>query len=622
MLTVVWAWWAWKQGAYFGTVELPGTVVLCAGTVLLAWVAPLRGRLAASPPVRVALGGLVALGLWSLLSAIWSPAPDVAITDAQRVLTYGLAFGFGICLCNLLGARMSLAIVPIAVAGGAIALATTVTLLTGHDVKSYLEIDGTLQYPLGYRNANGAYFGIAFWTLVGTAGIASLAWWVRSLSAGAAALCLALVLLSQSRGSQLAGAVSLVVFLAIAPRRARALIWLLIAAVPCIVVVPHLSDLFETTSVRPSVATVHSAAAACLIAGAIAALAGAALALAERSVTVSERASRNADRAVSRGLVAVAAVGVVAFLIAVGNPVSWVDQKASQFNQGFGASATSQATRFGTNVGTHRGEIWSVALGDAGRDPVLGDGAGGFQYSYLLHRTDGQQTVHDAHSVELETLSELGVPGLLMWLAFLVGAGVGIQRARRLGPSAAVLAAIAVTAGSYWLVHTSIDWFWPYPAVTAPVIALLGAACAPTLRTATLVKPGRWRVGLGVGAVVLALSAIPPFFSKSYVNQAFGEWRTDFPRAMSDLDQAHSLWPMSVDPLMAKGAIARAAGNRAVAIGAFSQVTRQRPREWAAHYYLALLYRKSSPQRARQELAAALADDPREPILLALRKQL
>ncbi|MDX6636600.1 MAG: hypothetical protein QOJ01_111, partial [Solirubrobacterales bacterium] len=139
MLTVVWAWWAWKQGAYFGTVELPGTVVLCAGTVLLAWVAPLRGRLAASPPVRVALGGLVALGLWSLLSAIWSPAPDVAITDAQRVLTYGLAFGFGICLCNLLGARMSLAIVPIAVAGGAIALATTVTLLTGHDVKSYLE---------------------------------------------------------------------------------------------------------------------------------------------------------------------------------------------------------------------------------------------------------------------------------------------------------------------------------------------------------------------------------------------------------------------------------------------------------------------------------------------------
>ena len=30
--------------------------------------------------------------------------------------------------------------------------------------------------------------------------------------------------------------------------------------------------------------------------------------------------------------------------------------------------------------------------------------------------------------------------------------------------------------------HASLDWFWPYPALTAPVFALLGSACAPAIR--------------------------------------------------------------------------------------------------------------------------------------------
>ena len=44
LLTGVWAWWAWKIGAYLGTIGVPitgvvfpGTIVLCAGTVLVAW---------------------------------------------------------------------------------------------------------------------------------------------------------------------------------------------------------------------------------------------------------------------------------------------------------------------------------------------------------------------------------------------------------------------------------------------------------------------------------------------------------------------------------------------------------------------------------------------------------
>ena len=35
LLSGVWAWWAWQEGAYFPSVVLPGTVVLCLGAALL-----------------------------------------------------------------------------------------------------------------------------------------------------------------------------------------------------------------------------------------------------------------------------------------------------------------------------------------------------------------------------------------------------------------------------------------------------------------------------------------------------------------------------------------------------------------------------------------------------------
>ncbi len=115
-------------------------------------------------------------------------------------------------------------------------------------------------------------------------------------------------------------------------------------------------------------------------------------------------------------------------------------------------------------------------------DPIFGDGGGGFQFRYNREREDPNQLARDAHSVELEMLSELGVVGLVLFALAMVGAFAGAIRARRLGPSAAQLSCGALAAGAYWLTHASVDWFWPYPAVTAPALALLGAAAAPAIR--------------------------------------------------------------------------------------------------------------------------------------------
>jgi hypothetical protein len=627
ILTAVWCWWAAKAGAFFGTVMLPGTIALCGAAILLASAAPWRASLRRSPGAVAGLVGLVGLGVWAALSALWSPAPDVAVTDGQRILMYALAFGLGIWVANLLGDRMHLALLPLAVAGAFAGVVAVVGMLTGDNPGQYLETDGTLEFPLGYRNANAAFFLIAFWPAIALAARAENDWRGRALALAAATLCLDLGLLSQSRGSILGGSAALLVFLALSRERGRILLWLVLAALPALAVIPALVDLFGAAN---SGAPAHSvvdelhAAGGTVAATVVAAAAlGAIAALVGRRLPRFRRRAEIANRVTGIGLAAGMVAAVITFVVVVGNPADWLGQRVAEFRSGQAPSTSGSETRFSLNAGTGRPELWRVALLEAGRHPVLGTGAGGYRYVYLENRgPDGPPAAIDAHSVELENLSELGVPGLLLFGCAIVGATWGAVRSRRLGPAAAALSAVSLAAAAYWLVHASLDWFWPYPAVTAPVFALLGSASAPALRLRTARRRTLGRPALIAAALLLAVSAVPPFLSQRYVNAAYAGWHTDTQLAYDDLARARDLDPLSIDPLLAEGAIARADGDRQRAIRAFREAAADRPEEWASHYFLALLYRQRSPALARSELEAAIRRDPRNPTLEQLRHKL
>jgi hypothetical protein len=607
LLSVVWSWWAIAEGAYFGVVLYPGVLVLAGGLIVLANAAPWLGSLRRSRMTAIALGSLIALGLWSGLSALWSPAPDTAIADAQRVLAYAIAFGLGLWLCNLLGERMQLAMVPLAVAGMAAGAYTAVSLLTGADPRDYLEIDGTLDYPLGYRNANAAFFAIAFWPALGLAAAREFDWRLRTVAFSSAVLCLELVLASQSRGSIIAGFVALCVYVLLAPDRARALGWLVLAAVSSLVILPASIELFREyndAGARAALDELRSLGRAALVGAAIALPLGAIATFVDDRVSASRARIDRLNRLATAAVVAlIAAIGIFAF--ATADPLEFIGQRVEEFRTQGTPDRGESNTRFTVNAGSERGDLWRVALERAGANPVLGEGGGGYQYAYNRDRTDITQSVHDAHSVELETLSELGVPGLLMLIGAIGGATIAAFRARRLGPSAAALSAIALTAGAYWLAHASIDWLWAYAGITAPVFALAGAACAPALR-ASEPASGRWgRRGLIAALVVLAVSVIPPFLSERYTNSAFDVWRSDLERAYADLDAAATLNPLAEEPLLAEGAIARASGDRERAIDALRRAAERRPDEWATHYLLGRLYLRSDPDLALRELQIA-----------------
>src|SRR4051794_35647645 len=215
LLSFAWSWWSWKDGAYFGVVLFPGIVLLCAGLGLLAYAAPWRANFELSPPARWGLLALVGLAIWAALSALWSPAPDVAIRDGQRVLMYALAFGLGIWLCNLLGRRMQLAMLPLVIAGAFTGVATVISMIGADTVHRYLEVDGTLDFPLGYRNANAAFFAISFWAALALAQARIRDWRLRGPAFSVAVLCLSLCLMCQSRGSIIAGTLSLAVYVTV-----------------------------------------------------------------------------------------------------------------------------------------------------------------------------------------------------------------------------------------------------------------------------------------------------------------------------------------------------------------------------------------------------------------------
>lgn len=621
LLTAIWTWWAIKQGAYFGVVLYPGMLLLCAALIPLLWAAPWRADLRLSRPTVLAMCGIFGLAAWSALSALWSPSPDVAIADAQRIAVYGIAFVFGLWLCNLLGPRMHLALAPLAIAGAIAGLVTLLTLSFGNDVVSYLEGDGTLQYPLGYRNANAAFFAIAAWPALALAQTATMRWWSRAAALGAATLCIELALLSQSRGFLLGAGAAIVAYLVFTPRRTRALVWLAVAVVPALVVLPALSDIYAAAnhaSLETALTELPDAARAALGGAVLATIAAAVAIRIEGGLHPPRERVERSDKIVGRGLIAVAVIGVVGFIVSTGDPVDWVGQKVDQFQNEGTPDLSTDSSRFSFNTGSERIDLWRIALDDAVSNPILGDGGGGYQYSYLEDRDVGAQNVRDAHSVELETLSELGVPGLALLILALAGAVTGVLRARSLGPAAAALSAAALSAFAYWLVHSSIDWFWAYPAVTAPVFALLGSACAPSL-LAPQRPDHRARRRIAIVAVVVGLTAIPPFLAERYTSDAFAIWQTDLDRAYTDLDRAHQLNPLAEEPLMAEGAIAREAGDGPRAISAFEEAASMREEEWAAHYFLAELYQRSDPARSQQELATATALNPLSDRIAALR---
>ncbi len=469
--------WATDQAAYPVTHWAPGALIVL--VLLLLAIGAVGLRLADVPPaVRIALLCLSAYTALSFLSILWAAVPGDAWEGADRTLLYLLVFALFACWRQRgASAALLLCTWTVAMIGLAAFTALHVDAASGAGLQSLLP-GGRLVYPSGYANANAAQWLMAFWPAVLLSRSARLPWGLRGLLAGGAVLLAALALLSQSRGSLYATPVMLVLLFVFLPGRTRSfavLVPVLAGVGAAAPLVLRVGDRLRNGDVVA--ATTHTAVLATFVAALLVGLVVAVGAAAENRMTLSERSATRVRRAVAATGLLTALVMVAGGLAAAGNPAARVRHAWDTFRGGYAADSPT-GSRLVSGLGSSRYDFYRVALDEFLAHPILGIGADNFQQPYLAHRRS-DETPHYPHSVELRTLVETGLLGVVLALVGLAAALAAAARALRSSdPIARAVAAAALAGFVYWLVHGSFDWFWEFAGLGAPAFALLGIACA------------------------------------------------------------------------------------------------------------------------------------------------
>jgi hypothetical protein len=150
-----------------------------------------------------------------------------------------------------------------------------------------------------------------------------------------------------------------------------------------------------------------------------------------------------------------------------------------------------------------RTDLWRVALRGFEASPAHGHGAGTYQTLWERNRPHFAFTIN-AHSLYLQAMAELGVPGLVL-LATLIGVvlcGLAL-RARARGPRRS-LYGVLLACGVVWALRAGVDWDWEMPVVTLGFFAVAGVALGPRKESAS----GRGWVPGYRGRLILGLLCI------------------------------------------------------------------------------------------------------------------
>jgi UDP-GlcNAc:undecaprenyl-phosphate/decaprenyl-phosphate GlcNAc-1-phosphate transferase len=432
-------------------------------------------------PAGLAVGGLLGLGIWSLSTTAWAESVENAAVSGNRWLAYGALL---LLLLVLLRGewRSTVLLGAVGVGVGAVALSVLARLLG--DNPGALFLGGRLNAPLGYINGEGCLFVMGFWLCMAAAESR------RALLCGPAAamatLMACLALLSQSRGTALAMLCSLIAVLAFAPGRTRRVYGVLAVAAGVALAAPDLLHVYSNTASGSVVAGVgHAAGRAALLASLGVGVAWAALTGGWELLSRSS-ASRGPKQAGSWLLVL---PGLIALVVAIGSAHRIERDVRTQWDSfthlaAPSESATSSATQSRLLSGAgNRYDYWRIAWRMWKDHPLLGVGAGNYPRDYYQLRATTED-IEQPHSVELQSLAELGLPGLLLLACFVMGAALGASKmAKRARHSALARALMVGALGACvaWLAQTSVDWMHLLPGLTAIAIAGVAVLVSPRL---------------------------------------------------------------------------------------------------------------------------------------------
>ncbi|HLW94498.1 MAG TPA: O-antigen ligase family protein, partial [Solirubrobacteraceae bacterium] len=474
-----------------GGLVVAACALVPAGSVRIAGIA-----------VAIAMFALAAL---TALSVSWSVAPSSSWLEANRTLAYAAAFAGAIALVRLCGSRWRSVI-------GGVLLATAFVCayaLLSKVIPESLDRTDTfarLSVPFSYWNAVGltAALGIppALWLGSRRDGHGAL----NALAAPVLCLLLVALVLSYSRGAVLAAVIGGGLWFAFVPLRLRAMAIGAIAALAAGAVIAW-------TLKQPALADDHVALAArssaghrlglLLLAAVLVSYAGALLLrfAAERNPLSAAR-RRTLSIAVAAVLALVPVAGVAALAHSSRGLTGEISHGWQQLTTPNGSQPTNSASRL-TSGGSMQALYWNYALKVFDTNPALGAGAGAYPVADQRFMTSHALADY-AHGYVFQTLSDLGIVGLLVSLAVAVmwcisaARSAGPWRRRAAGGDSAerlgLLTLMSVVV--VFTVHSAVDWTW-----FVPGDALVALLCAGWVA-------GRGRPRERGGAVRLSLARL------------------------------------------------------------------------------------------------------------------
>jgi O-antigen ligase len=585
-------------------------------TLVFAWVAVvallLRDAVRISMLERVFLGAIGGFAAWVGLSLLWTSSTTRSVLELERALAY-LAMLFAAVVLVRRGAYRSL----LGGAWAAIFVICTYALATRLFPERLGVFDPIASYrlsePLGYWNALGIFACMGAVLALGFAARAdSVA--VRCVAAASLLVLLPTVYFTFSRASWIALGVGLLSAILLDPRRLQ-----LIAAALALAFAPALGVALAFRSealTRPGVTVQEASLEGHRLAALLFALAflnvliAVAFAYAERRLVISS----GVRRAYAVFVALVALLAVIAAFARFGSPPTIVkrvhdsilkpapDTRQDLNNRLFNLSSRGRVTG------------WKVARRDAAEHPVFGSGAGTFEFYWLEHRPSPMK-IRDAHSLYLETLAELGPPGLAILCLGLALPVAGAIRARR-------HALVPAALGAYiaYLLHAGVDWDWEMLAVTVTALLCGTAALVRTRSDSEVPISRRWRLGLvGVPLVLLAIGFVGVNGNGALADARDHANQRNWAASEIDAGKAEGWLPWSSDPWQLVGEAQLARGDRKSAAQSFRSAIDKDPHD--PDLWQGLAYATTGRQR-REALAEALRLNPHNLDLISLAKRL
>jgi hypothetical protein len=559
-------------------------VALFAIGLLVVGLLVLGPRIDASRASLVAIGLLAAFAAWSYLSITWAENRAVAWDGANRAAFYTVLLAiFSLWRLDARGARAILTLTGLGLA--TIGLVELLRADAATDPSAFF-IDARFWAPAGYINANVALWALGLFPCLMLAASRETHPILRGLAFGGATLLSSLALFGQSRGWMIALPLALLAYLAISPRRVRALGPVVLVAVATFAIADPILAVHDDSS-RDFAAKVGVAIGDILTMSAAMALLGLVIAFADRAARPSARTVKAVQVGVGTTVAVVAVAAVALMLVEAGNPVPKASDTWEELKSGDG-QAEQGSSRF-TTGGTGRYDFWVVAWDLFEGRPLTGIGSENFQEAYLRRGTSGEKP-RFPHSLEMGILSQTGLVGILLFVGAIGAAGVAAFGGVRAGPAAGAAAAGALGAFAYWVAHASVDWFWEFAALTGPAIALLGLAGALGARRRELGGRKRRLTWIAVaGLALLAIAYAAPWLSAREGDRAAEQWQSDIDGAYTRLDRARALNPLSPQPDLIAGTIALHAEDQAEARRRFRAALERQPRIGYALLELGLL---------------------------------